>query len=91
MSFSEGEGGHRATDLVLEGLPPHSDRPSWLALVVVVLMALLVGLGVGYGVGAGSAVTPEPTLGVVSSQPSASNSHAPGRRKSEAPSRRSPM
>jgi hypothetical protein len=77
MSLSEDAGGHRATDLVLEGLPPHSDRPSWLALVLVVLVALLLGLGVGYGVGAGSAVTPEPTLAVVSSQPSASSSTTP--------------
>jgi hypothetical protein len=72
MSFSEGEGGHRATDLVLEGAPPGSGRPSWLGLVVGVVVALLIGLGVGYGIGAGPAVTPGPTLAVVSSQASPS-------------------
>jgi hypothetical protein len=72
MSFSEGEGGHRATDLVLEGAPPDSGRPSWLVLVVGVLAALLIGLGVGYGVGITPTVTPEPTLAAASTQPSAS-------------------
>jgi hypothetical protein len=72
VSFSEGAGSHRAADLVLEGVPPDSGRPSWLVLAVGVVAALLIGLGVGYGVGITPTVTPEPTLAVASTQPSPS-------------------
>ncbi len=77
MSFSEDAGGHRAADLVLEGLPPGSGRPSWLTLVVGVVVALVLGLGVGYGIGAGPAATPKPTPALVSSQPSPSPAATP--------------
>ena len=77
MSFSESEGSGRAADLVLEGLPPGSGRPSWLGPVIGVVVALLVGLGVGYGIGTAPRVTPGPTLVVVSSQPTATPSATP--------------
>jgi len=54
-----GESSDRATDLVLEGPPPESFRPSWLALLFAVVVAVLVGTAVGYRIGASPTATPQ--------------------------------
>jgi len=55
----KGEPSDRATDLVLEGPPPESFRPSWLALLFAVVVAVLVGTAVGYRIGASPTATPQ--------------------------------
>jgi hypothetical protein len=39
-----------ADDLILEGAPPGSGRPSWLGLAIAVVIALAAGAALGYGV-----------------------------------------
>jgi hypothetical protein len=51
-----------AEQIVLEGPPPGSGRPSWLVMVVAVVIALGVGAAVGYGVRGTPSATPIPTL-----------------------------
>lgn len=48
--------------IVLQGPPPGSGRPSWLALVVGLVIALGIGAAVGYGVRGTPAATPSPSL-----------------------------
>jgi hypothetical protein len=56
-----------AEQIVLEGPPPGSGRPSWLALLVAVVIALGSGIAVGYGVRGSLNATPAPSLAALAS------------------------
>jgi hypothetical protein len=65
-----------AEQIILEGPPPGSGRPSWLALVVAVVITLGTGIAVGYGVRGTPAATPSPSLAARSSPRSGSRATA---------------
>ena len=59
-----------AEQIVLEGPPPGSGRPSWLALAVMLVITLGIGVALGYSLRGPRGVTPSPSeVAVASASP----------------------